>query len=590
MIVWGGVGVAELASGSRYDPVGDAWSATTGVGAPSARGLHTAVWTGSEMIVWGGSAAGSGLGTGSRYDPAGDVWTATTSTGAPSARTLHTAVWSGDEMIVWGGNNLGNGVSSGARYSPAGDTWNSTTNTGAPSARFQQTAVWTGNSMIVWGGFDSAAIGTLGTYYPGAVQASGSVVQPLAPSPSVLGSPLTVTVRVTGETAAPTSGAVVVSTSTGETCSDDTPVAFDAVSADFSCDLLLVGAGARTIGARYSGSASHFESNAAAVPHTALSASSVVITAVAPTPSDVGQSVTITFDVTGSAPTGTVSIDSDLDGAVPGCTSVAVGMGSCTVDAGDLAVGTHDLTASYSGDVDNLASSSASVEHVVTLIAQSIHDFIADPANPVFLSGGTFTVSASGGASGNPVTFSIAPASSSVCSIAAATITMLAPGTCTILADQAGDASHAPAAQASLAIVLQAVDIITSIDDARTSASRGEMLDYVVMLLNQGPNVANDVAVDVTLAPQLDASQAVWFCNDADAGLCSAGGSGTLTDSNVSIPVGDTVSYVLSAPIRADATGVLIETTLNVTSPDQSVDPISDTTVLLSVFRDGFED
>src|SRR5438132_3206892 len=32
----------------------DAWSATSTVNAPSAREWHTAVWTGSEMIVWGG--------------------------------------------------------------------------------------------------------------------------------------------------------------------------------------------------------------------------------------------------------------------------------------------------------------------------------------------------------------------------------------------------------------------------------------------------------------------------------------------------------------------------------------------------------
>jgi hypothetical protein len=33
----------------------DAWAATSTVNAPTARDLHTAVWTGSEMIVWGGT-------------------------------------------------------------------------------------------------------------------------------------------------------------------------------------------------------------------------------------------------------------------------------------------------------------------------------------------------------------------------------------------------------------------------------------------------------------------------------------------------------------------------------------------------------
>ena len=43
-----------------------------------------------------------------------DSWTATSTTNAPSARFLHTAVWTGIEMIVWGG--------SGSTATPAGDT------------------------------------------------------------------------------------------------------------------------------------------------------------------------------------------------------------------------------------------------------------------------------------------------------------------------------------------------------------------------------------------------------------------------------------------------------------------------------------
>jgi hypothetical protein len=78
------------------------------VNVPAPRTNHTAVWTGREMIVWGGMAVNSDLrpflDTGGRYDPSLDVW-APTSTGAdlPAARAYHTAVWTGREMIVWGG-------------------------------------------------------------------------------------------------------------------------------------------------------------------------------------------------------------------------------------------------------------------------------------------------------------------------------------------------------------------------------------------------------------------------------------------------------------------------------------------------------
>ena len=46
--------------------IDDTWSPTNLTGAPDARFWQTAVWTGSEMIVWGGSAISS-LNTGGRY-------------------------------------------------------------------------------------------------------------------------------------------------------------------------------------------------------------------------------------------------------------------------------------------------------------------------------------------------------------------------------------------------------------------------------------------------------------------------------------------------------------------------------------------
>jgi hypothetical protein len=62
--------------------VEDTWTATSTTDAPSARAGHTAVWTGSEMIVWGGYI-GISLNTGGRYNPSTDSWTATSTTNAP---------------------------------------------------------------------------------------------------------------------------------------------------------------------------------------------------------------------------------------------------------------------------------------------------------------------------------------------------------------------------------------------------------------------------------------------------------------------------------------------------------------------------
>ena len=127
------------------------WTPTSLTNAPDARYLHTAVWTGNEMIVWGGSN-GNGLNTGGRYNPSTDSWTATSNTNAPSGRYGHTAVWTGSEMIVWGGFNGSSYLNTGGRYNPISDSWTATSTTNAPAARQRHTAVWTGTQMIVWGG------------------------------------------------------------------------------------------------------------------------------------------------------------------------------------------------------------------------------------------------------------------------------------------------------------------------------------------------------------------------------------------------------------------------------------------------------
>ncbi len=153
MVVWGGIGVAPVSStGGRYDPVADTWTPTSIVGAPSGRVLHTAVWTGSLMVVWGGQAGRVFLNTGSCYDPATNRWTPTSTVGAPSARSYHTAVWTGSLMVVWGGSGLGAAVGTGGRYDPVTDSWAPTSTVGGPSARSYHTALWTGSLMVVWGG------------------------------------------------------------------------------------------------------------------------------------------------------------------------------------------------------------------------------------------------------------------------------------------------------------------------------------------------------------------------------------------------------------------------------------------------------
>lgn len=150
VIVWGGSDIDNelLNTGGRYHPATDTWFATSPVGAPSPRQNHSAVWTGTEMIVWGGSATQ----TGGRYNPATDSWMPTNTTGAPAARNFHSAIWTGSLMVVWGGSIGTPYLDTGGRYDPTTDSWTPTSVVNTPTPRQYHGVVWTGNEMIVWGG------------------------------------------------------------------------------------------------------------------------------------------------------------------------------------------------------------------------------------------------------------------------------------------------------------------------------------------------------------------------------------------------------------------------------------------------------
>ena len=171
MVVWGGEALhgqvlVSLRTGGRYDPATDTWTATPTAAAPQGRHSQTAVWTGSLMLVWGGQDGSSYLASGGRYDPAADTWTPTASAGAPVARSRHTAVWTGTRMLVWGGYNGSSYLASGGRYDPATDSWVPIQTSGGPSARAGHSAVWTGSVMVVWGGQTTFPIDTGGRYDP----------------------------------------------------------------------------------------------------------------------------------------------------------------------------------------------------------------------------------------------------------------------------------------------------------------------------------------------------------------------------------------------------------------------------------------
>jgi hypothetical protein len=122
----------KLVAGARE--AGDAWrQGGTGVAStPLPRTGHSAVWTGTEMLIWGGSGVQPPTEGGWRYNPVLDRWTPMATLNSPASTTDHSTVWTGSEMIVWGG---GPGRA-GGRYDPTTDTWRATNRRMRPAPVF----------------------------------------------------------------------------------------------------------------------------------------------------------------------------------------------------------------------------------------------------------------------------------------------------------------------------------------------------------------------------------------------------------------------------------------------------------------------
>ncbi len=154
----------------------DNWRLTPSADRPERRTDHVGVFTGDQVLVWGGCqghrdvphGCGSWLRSGSMLDLATNQWEAMNSEGAPSARSLASGLWTGDagplprRMIIWGGCGqtgqqlkCDKALNDGAFFDPAANAWASmTVGPTTPSPRALHSAVWTGASMIVWGGIE----------------------------------------------------------------------------------------------------------------------------------------------------------------------------------------------------------------------------------------------------------------------------------------------------------------------------------------------------------------------------------------------------------------------------------------------------
>jgi hypothetical protein len=123
------------------------------------------------------------------------------------------------------------------------------------------------------------------------------------------------------------------------------------------------------------------------------------------------------------------------------------GKGACYVSGPDgtalrlTAGGTCVIDANQAGGNGYLPAPQVQDSFKVIRIAQTI-TFTSTPPKPALVNQ-TYDVTATGGASGEPVVFS--SGTPSVCTVSGSTVSLVAVGTCVVVARQAGDAQYAPA-------------------------------------------------------------------------------------------------------------------------------------------------
>jgi len=128
--------------------------------------------------------------------------------------------------------------------------------------------------------------------------------------------------------------------------------------------------------------------------------------------------------------------------------TIALGAGSVAIDAGSCLQAIDQRGLPRPGAGGTLCDSGAfELQGDTAPAPQAITFTSTAPAGAVY--GGTHEVSATGGGSGNPVVFTIDATANGVCSIAGATVSFTGVGTCTVNANQAGDANYLDAPQAT---------------------------------------------------------------------------------------------------------------------------------------------
>ena len=357
------------------------------------------------------------------------------------------------------------------------------------------------------------------------VETATSTVVTSSLNPSTVGAGVTFTATVTS-TAGPVTGSVAFFDGATQISN---PTSLAAGSATLATTTLTQGT--HSITAKYFGGGPFAPSTSPAlsqVVNAGGAAATTTTVASSVNPSTAGQTVTFTATATSGTAgtlTGTISF---FDGATQLGGPVTIAAGAATVSSSTLAVGTHSITAKYSGDTKFAASTSTAVSQVVNKTATTTT--VISSANPsttgqtVTLTATTTpavagitltgTVSFFDGATqiGNPVTIG----AGGIATISSSTLTQ---GTHSITAKYSGDANFTTSTSTPLSQVVNAGALIsttTTLTGPATATSGANVTFMASVTPGSGTKVATGTVTFLdgatTLGPgTLNASGSTTF-------------------------------------------------------------------------------
>jgi Bacterial Ig-like domain (group 3)/FG-GAP-like repeat len=336
--------------------------------------------------------------------------------------------------------------------------------------------------------------------------------------------------------------------------------------------------GAHSITAAYSGDSNYAPSVSTALTETINSASSATTTTIAasPNPSAYGQSVNLTATVTSAStgtPTGSVTF---MDGA-NNLGSGAVSGGMATLITAALGVGSHSITANYSGDSNFSASSSSAVSVGVNQATSTIG--LSSSVNPSISNQAVaFTATIMpqyGGAATGTVTFKDGATSIGSAGVntntASLTLGTLAVGTHSITVVYSGDGNVSGSSSSAISQVVNKQTSTSLVTSSTNPAIAGSSITFTITV---SPQLSGTPTGTVTLKKNggtlatlsLNSGQATYMTSSLGIGSFSimavyAG------DSNFS----SSTSPVLTQVVGKASTTTAVTSSLNPSNVGQAV-------------------